>query len=182
MGMNGVLELKNIDVYAPDGDGIRKVISGYSLQLHRGEIKMITADNEEEAHLLYQLIAGEKEPTAGTVNRAEGTVGKIRKGSEPFEELQVYENLMLATGGKYRKGTAREYGFDPRMETSELSRVDKGRLMLVQRYLQDPVYIAAEDPFRLLDEDEKQQVMRFIREETEKTGIPVVIIQTDKKQ
>lgn len=180
--MDSVLEIKNIDVYASDGYGIRKVISGYSLQLHRGEIKTVTADSEEEARLLYRLIAGEKEPTAGTVNRAEGTVGKIRKGSEPFGELQVYENLMLAMGGRYRKGTAREYGFDPKAETSELSRVDKVRLMLVQRYLQDPVYIAAEDPFPLLDEDEKQKVLRFIREETEKTGIPVVIIQTDKKQ
>ena len=179
--MDIVLELKKIDMYVSDGDGIRKVISGYSLQLHRGEIKMITADNEEEAHLLYQLIAGEKEPTAGIVQRAKGTAGKIRKGSEPFDELLVHENLMLATGGKYRKGTAREYGFDPRMETSELSRVDKVRLMLVQRYLQDPVYIAAEDPFRSLDENEKQQVLSFIRKETEKTGIPVVIIETGNR-
>ncbi len=180
--MDSVLELKNIDVYAPDGDGIRKVISGYSLQLHKGDIKTVFADSEEEAHLLYQLIAGEKEPTSGTVNRAEGTVGKIRNGSEPFGELQVYENLMLAMGGRYRKGTAREYGFDPKAETSELSRADKVKLMFAQRYLQDSVYIAAEDPFRSLDENEKQQVLKFIREETEKTGIPVVIIQTDKKQ
>ncbi len=179
--MDSVLELKNINAYVTDGNGIRKVISGYSLQLCRGEIKTVTADIEEEAHLLYQLIAGEKEPTAGTVNRAEGTVGKIRKGSEPFGELQVYENLMLATGGKYRKGTAREYGFDPKAETSELSRADKVKLMLTQRYLQDPVYIAAEDPFRSLDENEKQQVLSFIRKETEKTGIPVVIIEAGNR-
>ncbi len=179
--MDSILELKNADVYAPDGDGIRKVISGYSLQLHRGEIKTVTADREEESHLLYQLIAGEKEPTAGTVNRAEGTVGKIRKGSEPFGELQVYENLMLATDGKYRKGTAREYGFDPKAETSDLSRADKVKLMFVQRYLQDPVYIAAEDPFEKLDDGEKRQVLSFIRKETEKTGIPVVIIEAGNR-
>ncbi len=180
--MDSVLELKNIDAYLTDGSGIKKVIYGYSLQLCRGEIKTVTADSEEEARLLYQLIAGEKEPTAGIVQRAKGTAGKIRKGSEPFDELLVHENLMLATGGKYRKGTAREYGFDPRMETSELSRADKVKLMFAQRYLQDPVYIAAEDPFRSLDENEKQQVLSFIREETEKTGVPVVIIQIDKKQ
>ena len=181
MGMNGVLELKDIDVYAPDGDGIRKVISGYSLQLHKGDIKTVFADSEEEVHLLYQLIAGEKEPTSGTINRAEGTVGKIRKGSEPFGELQVYENLMLATGGKYRKGTAREYGFDPKAETIDLSRADKGKLVFAQRYLQKPVYIAAEDSFRSLDENEKQQVLSFIRKETEKTGIPVVIIEAGNR-
>ena len=176
--MDSILELKNADVYAPDGDGIRKVISGYSLQLHRGEIKTVTADSEEEAHLLYQLIVGEKEPTAGTIHKTEGSAGKIRKGTELFGELQVYENLMLATGGRYRKGSAREYGFDPGMETKELSRADKVKLMFAQRYLQDPVYIAAEDPFRSLDENEKQKVLSFMREETEKTGIPVVIIET----
>ncbi len=179
--MNGVLELKNIDAYLTDGSGIKKVIYGYSLQLCRGEIKTVTPDSEEEAHLLYQLIAGEKEPTAGIAHRTKGTLGKIRKRSEPFGELEVYENLMLATGGKYRKGTSREYGFDPRTETSELSRTEKVQLLFAQRYLQDPVYITAEDPFRSLDENEKQQVLSFIRKETEKTGIPVVIIEAGNR-
>ena len=50
--------------------------------------------------------------------------------------------------------------------------------MFLQRYLQDPVYIAAEEPFEGLDEDERHQVMSFIVEMTEKTGISVLIIET----
>lgn len=180
--MEAVLKLRDIDLYVPKGDGIRKVISGYSLTLSKGEIRTVTAEGREEAHLLYDIVTGDKEPTAGIVNIAEGTVGKIRRGSEAFAELQVHENLALALGGRYRKGVARHYGFDPREETSRLSRADRVRLSFAQRYLQEPVYIAAEDPFEDIEEPEIMQVMDFLREETGKTGIPVLIIETTEKE
>lgn len=180
--MEKVLELRNIDLYAPQGDGIRKVISGYSLTLNKGEIRTVTAESREETHLLYGIVTGDRESTAGKVNRAEGTVGKIRRGSEAFAELQVHENLALALGGRYRKGAAREYGFDPREETSRLGRADRVRLMFAQRYLQEPVYIAAENPFEDLEEPEILQVMNFLREEAGRTGIPVLIIETTEKK
>jgi energy-coupling factor transporter ATP-binding protein EcfA2 len=52
------------------------------------------------------------------------------------------------------------------------------KLLFLQRYLQEPVYITAEEPFTGLDEDEIRQVTEFIMGETGKTGIPVVIIET----
>lgn len=177
--MGTILELKEIELYVPDGDGIRKVISDYSLSLSEGEIKTIKTDSREETHGLYGIITGDKEPTAGTVIRSKGRIGRIRCGTEVFSELQVYENISLAFWGRYRKGTAREHGFDPRMETAELSRAERIKLVFLQRYLQDPVYIAAEDPFDGLREDETDQVMSFIKRETWNTGIPVVIIETE---
>ena len=173
-----VLEMKDVTFYAPCAEGVRKLVSGFSLEVVKGEVRTVKTSGSEETHVLYLIASSEEEPTVGTVRRASGSVGKIRSGASAFPELLVYENIALAFGGRYRKGTAREFGFDPRMKTSELSGADRKRLMFLQRYLQDPVYIAAEEPFEGLDEDERHQVMSFIVEMTEKTGISVLIIET----
>ena len=173
-----VLELKDVTFYAPFAEEIRELVSGFSLEISKGEVRTIKTSGVEETHILYLIAAGEEDPTVGAVRRPGGSIGKIRRGAAAFSELLVYENIALAFGGRYRKGTAREYGFDPRTKTSELSGADRKRLMFLQRYLQDPVYIAAEEPFEGLDEDERRQVMSFIVEMTEKTGIPVLIIET----
>ena len=176
--METVLEIKNADLYAAEGDGIRKVISGYGLTVNSGEVKTVTADSAEEAHLLYGIITGDREPTAGTIKRKKGKIGRIRKGSEVFAELTVQENIGLAADGNVREEVLRGYGFDPDMDTVELGRADRVKLLFLQRYLQEPVYITAEEPFTGLDEDEIRQVTEFIVEETEKTSVPVVIIET----
>ncbi len=176
--MDNVLEIKDMDLYVPDGDGIRKVVSGFSLIVRRGEIKRIEAKDLEEADHLYRIISGEKEPTAGSIYRAKGKIGKISRGSQPFLELMVYENIALALAGRYSKGTAREHGFDPRQTTSELNSAERTRLHFLQRYLQKPIYIVAEEPFRGLDNSAESKVMDSIREETQRGGISVIIIET----
>lgn len=173
-----VLEMKDVTFYAPCAEGVRELVSGFSLEVVKGEVRTVKTSGSEETHVLYLIASGEEEPTVGTVRRTSGSVGKIRSGAAAFPELLVYENIALAFGGRYRKGTAREYGFDPRMKTSELSRADQKRLMFLQRYFQKPVHIVAEEPFEDLDENERQQVMSFITQETERTGIPVLIIET----
>ncbi len=176
--METVLEIKHADLYAADGDGIRKVISGYDLTVNSGDVTTVTVDSAEETHLLYVIITGDREPTAGTVKRKKGMIGRIRKGSEVFAELTVRENIGLAASGKIREDVLQGFGFDSDMDTAELGRVDRVKLLFLQRYLQEPVYITAEEPFTGLDEDEIRQVTEFIMGETEKTGIPVVIIET----
>jgi len=176
--MDNVLEIKDMDLYVPDGEGIRKVISGFGLIVRRGEIKRIEAKDLEEADHLYRIISGEKEPTAGSIYRAKGRIGKISRGSQPFSELMVHENIALALAGRYSKGTAREHGFDPRQSTAALNRTDRTRLHFLQRYLQRPIYIVADDPFEGLERNEVSAVLDFIGKETEKSGIPVIIIET----
>ena len=135
--------MKDITFYEPYAEGIREMVSGLSLEIRKGEIRTVKTSGSVETHALYLIVSGEEEPTVGTVRRAVGSIGKIRRGAAAFPEFQVYENMALAFGGRYRKGTAREYDFDPRMKTSELSRADQKRLMFLQRYLQKPVYIVA---------------------------------------
>lgn len=178
--METVLEIKDIALYAPDGDGIRKVLSGLSLTLCRGEVRTVTAGSAEEAHALYCIAAGELEPTSGTVARADGIKGLIRRGAAVFPELSVQENIMLAYVGRPGKDTASGYGFDPGRKTSELNDADRVKLLFLQRYLQEPAYIVAEEPFEGLDVSGKEQALRFITEETEKTGIPVLIMESER--
>ena len=178
--METVLEIKDIVLYVPEGDGIRKVMSSYSLSLGKGEVRTVAADSGEEAHYLYRIAAGDLEPTSGTVTRAEGIKGLIRRGSEVFPELTVDENIALACGADPGEKTAAEYGLDPGRKASELSSGDRVKLLFLQRYLQKPAYITAEEPFCGLDETDREQALRFIEKETEKTGIPVLIIETEK--
>ncbi|MBR5979227.1 MAG: hypothetical protein IK029_00360 [Oscillospiraceae bacterium] len=178
--METVLEIKDIVLYVPEGDGIRKVMSSYSLSLGKGEVRTVAADSGEEAHYLYRIAAGDLEPTSGTVTRSGGIIGLIRRGSEVFAELTVDENIALACGADRGEKTAAEYGLDAGIKASELSSGDRVKLLFLQRYLQEPAYIVAEEPFEGLDVSGKEQALRFITEETEKTGIPVLIIESER--
>ena len=109
---------------------------------------------------------------AATVNHTRRDLG--------FPELPVDENIALACSADPGEKTAAEHGLDPGRKASELSSVDRVKLLFLQRYLQKPAYITAEEPFRGMDDPGREQALRFIEEQTEKTGIPVLIIETEK--
>lgn len=178
--MKTVLEIKSVSLYVPDGDSIRKVIADCNLSLEKGEVSTITAESSEKSHFLFCITAGDLEPTSGTVIKAEGLTGKMRRESRTFSELSVYENILLACGRIITKETVNGYGLNSDMKASELSSADMVKLLFLQRYLQNPVYIVAEDPFSELSKVEMIETMRFIEKETEKTGISVLIIDTEK--
>lgn len=112
-----LLEVSNLDVFYGD----LQAISNVSIDVHKGDVVALIGANGAGKSTLLQAIMGLNKPAKGTVKyKGEEITGlatnKVARkgitmtpeGSHIFEDMTVYENLLLGSYPKYAKAKRAE--------------------------------------------------------------------------
>lgn len=137
-------------------DGVTKrfgrlvVADGMSLSIDAGDTVGIVGPNGAGKSTLFAMIAGEVRPDAGSIRfdgidigrfrpnrRARAGLGRTFQIPRPFEEMTVFENVLVCAqeGGARTGAPARDAALDVLTETSllPLANTPAGRLTLLHR-------------------------------------------------
>ncbi|HEX3874740.1 MAG TPA: ABC transporter ATP-binding protein [Solirubrobacteraceae bacterium] len=164
------LEIRGVGMRFGDRDALRDV----SFAVAPGELLAIIGPNGAGKTTLLSILAGIRQPTAGTVTRAgrqDGRIGWVPQQTAVYEKLSVAENLRLFA--RLERLPDPQAAVDRMLEQTdlvdraddELGRLSGGnrqRVNIAVGLLGDPVVLLLDEPSASLDPRQRQRLWKFI--------------------
>lgn len=199
-----MIEVKNIR----KSFGDLEVLKGVNLSVEKGEIVAIVGKSGAGKTTLLQIIGTLDRPTSGQVlidgqdvfamndkqlaafrNK---NIGFIFQFHQLLPEFTALENVMIPAmiAGEKRslmeqraKSLLRELGLADRLDhkPKELSGGEKQRVAAARAMMMSPDIILADEPSGSLDESNKKELHRLLREMREKFNQTILIVTHDKE-
>lgn len=168
------------------------VLRGVDLEIGMGEIVAVIGPRGAGKSTLLRILAGELEPTSGTVDlparrssAGRGMVGYAGREGAHFESLSGWQNaLFFARVGGMRRRDAEPavarlmdtlaLDSQARAPVSRYSQEARQRLLIVEALAHRPALMLLDDPFRGLDSSTKEALINELRLRSAQRGTVVV--------
>ena len=188
--------------------GELEVLKGVNLEVKKGEIVAIVGKSGAGKTTLLQIIGTLDKPTSGRLV-IDGTdvyqmsekelsafrnqhIGFIFQFHQLLPEFTALENVMIpamiagekrATMEERARKLLCELGLEERLEhkPKELSGGEKQRVAAARAMMMSPTIILADEPSGSLDESNKKELHRLLKEMREKFGQTILIVTHDKE-
>ena len=204
--MNTVLNLVNVTLEYPDGDGSLKALDDVNLRLSAGEFLSLVGPSGSGKSSLLAVAATLVRPTAGLVliggtdtgglSDADRTslrrdrIGIIFQQPNLLPSLTALEQLVI--GDNLRGKPAREaasraaalldlVGLAPAAgkRPHQLSGGQRQRVNIARALMGDPAVLLVDEPTAALDRERSEAIVRLLRRVTDEFGVATVMVTHD---
>ncbi|HET9349272.1 MAG TPA: ABC transporter ATP-binding protein [Arthrobacter sp.] len=204
--MNTALNLVNVTLEYPDGDGTLKALDDVNLKLARGEFLSLVGPSGSGKSSLLAVAATLVRPTAGLVmiggidagglSGAERTtlrrdqIGIIFQQPNLLPSLTALEQLVIREhlrGNPARAAMVRAtalldlVGLAPAAgkRPHQLSGGQRQRVNIARALMGDPAVLLVDEPTAALDHDRSEAIVRLLRRITDEFGAATVMVTHD---
>ena len=204
--MNTALNLVNVTLEYPDGDGTLKALDDVNLTLARGEFLSLVGPSGSGKSSLLAVAATLVRPTAGLVviggidagglSGAERTslrrdeIGIIFQQPNLLPSLTALEQLVIREhlrGKPARTATLRAaalldlVGLSPAAgkRPHQLSGGQRQRVNIARALMGDPAVLLVDEPTAALDHERSEAIVRLLRQVTDEFGVATVMVTHD---
>ena len=204
--MNTALNLVNVTLEYPDGDGILKALDNVSLKLAPGEFLSLVGPSGSGKSSLLAVAATLVRPTAGLVmiggtdagglpdadrtSLRRDRIGIIFQQPNLLPSLTALEQLVIRDHlrGKPAKEAAQRaaalldlVGLAPaaRKRPHQLSGGQRQRVNIARALMGDPAVLLVDEPTAALDHDRSEAIVRLLRRVTDEFGVATVMVTHD---
>jgi ABC-2 type transport system ATP-binding protein len=151
--------------------GERQALRGISFDAHRGELLAVIGPNGAGKTTLLSIIAGVREPDAGSVSRPPGEIGWVPQQAALYRRLTVTENLRLFA---HLHGIADTDSAVERMlvqsaledrrddQVGKLSGGNQQRINIAIGLLARPAVLLLDEPSAGLDPRQRERLWEFV--------------------
>lgn len=177
--------------------GRRDVVAGVTVEVARGEVRLLVGPNGSGKSTLARLAAGLLRPTGGAVRvlgrdprgdgGSRGEIGFVGHQSLLYEDLSPRENLafvarLYGLGDRAARVEAQldRLGVGPEREV-QVRRLSRGmvqRVALARALLAQPSLLILDEPFTGLDTPSSERLVRILGE-LRAAGVAVLVISHD---
>ena len=204
--MNTALNLVNVALEYPDGDGTLKALDGVNLRLAPGEFLSLVGPSGSGQSSLLAVAATLIRPTAGLVviggidagglSEADRTslrrdkIGIIFQQPNLLPSLTALEQLVI--GDHLRGKPAREpagraaalldlVGLAPAAgkRPHQLSGGQRQRVNIARALMGDPAVLLVDEPTAALDQERSEAIVRLLRQVTDEFAVATVMVTHD---
>ncbi|MGY3319157.1 ABC transporter ATP-binding protein [Arthrobacter sp. TE12232] len=203
---NTALNLVNVTLEYPDGDGTLKALDDVSLKVHAGEFVSLIGPSGSGKSSLLAVAATLVRPSAGLVvidgQDAGGLsdagrtalrrdkIGIIFQQPNLLPSLTAVEQLVITQrlrGGAARAGADRAAGLLERVglgqalakRPHQLSGGQRQRVNIARALMGSPAVLLVDEPTAALDHDRSEAIVRLLREVTDEFGVATVMVTHD---
>ncbi|WP_028277658.1 ABC transporter ATP-binding protein [Arthrobacter sp. I3] len=203
---NAALNLVNVTLEYPDGDGILKALDAVSLKVHAGEFVSLLGPSGSGKSSLLAVAATLVRPTAGLVvvdgEDAGGLpdsgrtalrrdkIGIIFQQPNLLPSLTAVEQLVITQ--RLRGGTARDageraaalldlvgLGHALEKRPHQLSGGQRQRVNIARALMGNPAVLLVDEPTAALDHQRSEAIIRLLRQVTDEFGVATVMVTHD---
>lgn len=204
--MNTALNLVNVSLEYPDGDGTLKALDDVSLLVAPGEFLSLVGPSGSGKSSLLAVAATLVRPTAGLVviggidagglSEADRTslrrdkIGIIFQQPNLLPSLTALEQLVI---GEHLRGKAAKpatlraaalldlVGLAPAAgkRPHQLSGGQRQRINIARALMGDPAVLLVDEPTAALDHDRSEAIVRLLRRVTDEFGVATVMVTHD---
>ncbi|MET3950633.1 ABC transporter ATP-binding protein [Arthrobacter sp. UYEF36] len=204
--MNTALNLVNLTLEYPDGDGTLKALDNVNLKLAAGEFLSLVGPSGSGKSSLLAVAATLVRPTAGLVviggidvgglseagrtSLRRDRIGIIFQQPNLLPSLTALEQLVIRDhlrGKPAREATHRAaalldlVGLGPaaRKWPHQLSGGQRQRVNIARALMGDPAVLLVDEPTAALDHDRSEAIVRLLRRVTDEFGVATVMVTHD---
>ena len=204
--MNTVLNLVNVTLEYPDGDGSLKALDDVNLRLSAGEFLSLVGPSGSGKSSLLAVAATLVRPTAGLVliggtdagglSEADRTslrrdrIGIIFQQPNLLPSLTALEQLVIGDhlrGRPPREAAGRAaalldlVGLTPAAgkRPHQLSGGQRQRVNIARALMGDPAVLLVDEPTAALDRERSEAIVRLLRRVTDEFGVATVMVTHD---
>ncbi|BCW68871.1 ABC transporter ATP-binding protein [Arthrobacter sp. NicSoilB4] len=204
--MNTVLNLVNVTLEYPDGDGSLKALDDVNLRLAAGEFLSLVGPSGSGKSSLLAVAATLVRPTAGLVliggtdagglSDAERTALRRDKIGIIFQQPNLLPSLtaleQLVIGDNLRRKPARAansraaalldlVGLAPAAgkRPHQLSGGQRQRVNIARALMGDPAVLLVDEPTAALDQERSEAIVRLLRQVTDEFKVATVMVTHD---
>ena len=204
--MNTALNLVNVSLEYPDGDGTLKALDDVNLKVAPGEFLSLVGPSGSGKSSLLAVAATLVRPTAGLVviggidagglSEADRTslrrdkIGIIFQQPNLLPSLTALEQLVI---GEHLRGKAAKpatlraaalldlVGLAPAAgkRPHQLSGGQRQRINIARALMGDPAVLLVDEPTAALDHDRSEAIVRLLRRVTDEFGVATVMVTHD---
>ncbi|SDO95706.1 putative ABC transport system ATP-binding protein [Arthrobacter sp. ok909] len=203
---NTALNLVNVTLEYPDGDGTLKALNDVSLKVHAGEFVSLIGPSGSGKSSLLAVAATLVRPSAGLVmidgQDAGGLsdagrtalrrdkIGIIFQQPNLLPSLTAMEQLVITQrlrGGASRSAADRAAGLLERVglgqslakRPHQLSGGQRQRVNIARALMGSPALLLVDEPTAALDHDRSEAIVRLLREVTDEFGVATIMVTHD---
>ncbi|SFT86672.1 putative ABC transport system ATP-binding protein [Arthrobacter sp. ov118] len=204
--LNSALNLVNVTLEYPDGDGILTALDDVSLKVHPGEfVSLIGPSGSGKSSLLavaatlvrpsagLVVIGGQDAgglPDAGRTALRRSKVGIVFQQPNLLPSLTAVEQLVITQRLRGRAshaateraaGLLELVGLGPAMakRPHQLSGGQRQRVNIARALMGDPAVLLVDEPTAALDHDRSDAIVRLLRQVTDEFGVATVMVTHD---
>ncbi|MFF2030500.1 ABC transporter ATP-binding protein [Arthrobacter sp. NPDC058192] len=204
--LNPALNLVNVTLEYPDGDGILTAVDDVSLKVHPGEfVSLVGPSGSGKSSLLavaatlvrpsagLVVIGGQDAgglPDAGRTALRRNKVGIVFQQPNLLPSLTAVEQLVITRrfrGGASHADAERAagllelVGLGPAMakRPHQLSGGQRQRVNVARALMGDPAVLLVDEPTAALDHDRSDAIVRLLRQVTDEFGVATVMVTHD---
>lgn len=203
------LELRDISVTVPDGEGTLTILDRASLVVERGEVVAVFGESGSGKSTLLAVAGLLRTPTSGTVTvdgrdasaisdrqrtqlRGE-KIGLVFQQPNLFPSLSALEQLeLVAHIAGNRPSAARDratallgsLGLERRMHArpAQLSGGEQQRVGIARALMRNPVIVLADEPTASLDDERGRDVIARMEAAAGEAGVATVLVTHNRDQ
>lgn len=204
--METALQLNNVTLEYPDGDGTLRALDDVSLELRRGEFLALLGPSGSGKSSLLAVAATLVRPTAGSVvvagqdagalpesGRASlrrDSIGIIFQQPNLLPSLTAMEQLLVAA--HLRAEPLREarrkaamllgrVGLEPVLDRRphQLSGGQRQRVNIARALMANPAVLLVDEPTAALDRGRSEEIVRLLRQVTDEFGVATLMVTHD---
>ena len=203
---NTALNLVNVTLEYPDGDGTLKALDSVSLKVHAGEFVSLIGPSGSGKSSLLAVAATLVRPTAGLVvvdgedagglpdsgrtTLRRDKIGIIFQQPNLLPSLTAVEQLVITQ--RLRGGTARAageraaalldlvgLGHALAKRPHQLSGGQRQRVNIARALMGNPAVLLVDEPTAALDHQRSEAIIRLLRQVTDEFGVATVMVTHD---
>ena len=153
--------------------GAHVVFSDLNLSVPEGECTILMGPSGCGKTTLLRLVMGLEEPDRGEIRMPSHRISAVFQEDRLLEQFTVLENLQAVLGKEKAPAEAVSRHLEKvgladclHQKVSELSGGMKRRAAIVRACMNDYTLLLLDEPFRGLDEENREQTIRYVLEHT----------------
>ena len=209
MNSTAALELRDVTVSVPDGEGTLTILDRASLVVEKGEVVAVFGESGSGKSTLLAVAGLLRTPTSGTVivegrdasaisdrqrTRMRGEkIGLVFQQATLFPSLTALEQLeLVAHIAGIRPSKARDratnllrsLGLESRLHArpAQLSGGEQQRVGIARALMREPVVVLADEPTASLDDERGREVIARMETAAAETGVATVLVTHNRAQ